>query len=219
LRFDGTPPYVILLVHPAFLSKTLSQFRDCSGEELNRAINGIAYEHKRQAPVLNELVFRLSKVRGWLQKDAADNNPVATAIGDMQILLDIIGRLFTAESAPRLEVRENTPVKRAIAAVEQHFQNPLTLDTIARDASTSKYHLCRLFKVQTGTSLWTYVNSVRIRNAVSLLAQGEKNVTEVCFECGFTDPSYFAKVFRRHIGVNPKKWGTRIPGASPIRVP
>jgi AraC-like DNA-binding protein len=128
------------------------------------------------------------------------------------VLLDMVGRLFTAEPPPRLDVRENTPVKRAIAIVEQHFQKPLTLDKIARDSSASKYHLCRLFKLQTGTSLWTYVNSVRIRHAMGLLAEKEKNVTEVSYECGFTDPSYFTKVFKHHTGVPPKKWGIHLPG-------
>jgi AraC-like DNA-binding protein len=196
LYFSGTPLFAILLINPAFLPQTISIFNGLNHAQLERKINGLEYAHENQAHILHDLIFRLSKVRGWINPVIVDENPVRTALEDVGILLDIIARLFSREPNPEAETRSSEPVRRAISTVESHFSEPLTLGSIAKASSASKYHLCRIFKSHTGLSLWSYVNAVRIRHAVHLLTQGSTNMTEVCYECGFTDPSYFAKVFK-----------------------
>jgi AraC-like DNA-binding protein len=195
-----------MLVNPLFVTNMLSLHRNCSTEQVRERIGSLAYDHTDHYGELAELVGALSRVQNWPNEAESEGHPVSVAMHDTCTLLALLDRLFSTEGAKRTATAADSPVKRAIAVIEGNFQKPITLQHIAKASSTSKYHLCRLFKAQTGVSLWTFVNTIRIRHATTLLSSGSRNVTEACFECGFTDPSYFAKVFRQHLGVAPKKW-------------
>jgi AraC-like DNA-binding protein len=207
LRFTGTPPFVIILINPAFFPGMFSMFTNCTFEQIKQKVGRLAYDFSDQALELNKLLFKLSRVQRWPNQKPADDNPVPAAMHDTGILFAILEKLFSTEPVSDIEIPDDTPVKRAIAIVRKNFQKPLTLDRLARESSISKYYLCKLFKTQTGISLWTYINSVRVHHATSLLSTGAANVTEACYASGFSDPSYFAKVFKHHTGIAPKKWG------------
>ena len=61
----------------------------------------------------------------------------------------------------------------------------------------SKYYFARTFKAVTGKTFKDYLNGKRVEQAMILLRSGEVNITEVCFQVGFNDPSYFDRVFGR----------------------
>ena len=67
-------------------------------------------------------------------------------------------------------------------------------------------YLGRIFKKETGFGFSEYLTLVRIKSAERLLAEGKKNVTDIAFECGFNDSSYFASKFKELIGITPKKY-------------
>ncbi|MGN1093490.1 MAG: helix-turn-helix domain-containing protein [Candidatus Neoclostridium sp.] len=98
---------------------------------------------------------------------------------------------------------EDESVEKIIAFIDEHYGEDLTLDTIAGHFAISKYFLCHVFKRQTGTSVVRYVTSRRIYKAKKLLAESNKSVTEIAFDCGFSDGAYFTKTFRRAEGISP----------------
>jgi AraC-like DNA-binding protein len=86
--------------------------------------------------------------------------------------------------------------------------------TVTRVGLSERY-LTQCFRLETGLTPIKYLNRYRIRQARILLAQGEMNVTEVALAVGFTDPSYFARVFRDEIGISPRAYqgGERTPSS------
>jgi AraC-like DNA-binding protein len=64
----------------------------------------------------------------------------------------------------------------------------------------------RAFSMATGESPLTYLQKLRLTKAAEILQSTDKNVTEVAFECGFNDSSYFARQFRRVFGVSPRQF-------------
>ena len=101
-------------------------------------------------------------------------------------------------------------VRRAKEYIELHHAEGISLELLATEAGQSTYHLSRLFKRHTGSSIVEYLNSVRIDRAKSLLHAGRLAVQEVSRQVGFADPAYFARVFRRIEGVSPSVYRNRL---------
>lgn len=96
-------------------------------------------------------------------------------------------------------------VKEAISYISSSFYNPLTVDEIAEHVGISKYYFCRGFKEMTGQTVFDYINLLRCSNAQKLLRSGRYNISESAFASGFNNLSYFAKSYRKYMGVLPSK--------------
>ncbi|MBU0926199.1 MAG: AraC family transcriptional regulator [Spirochaetes bacterium] len=107
-------------------------------------------------------------------------------------------------------------VGRAVEFITLQFTAKVSLDSLAMVAGTSKAHLCRLFRRETGSTVIKYLNRHRVEEAKRLLDEGSVNVTDVAVAVGFDDPDYFARVFRRLEGVPPSRY--RRAGARRSRV-
>ena len=59
------------------------------------------------------------------------------------------------------------------------------------------------FKNEYSTTINAYLTELRLENAKKLLADNEKTVNEIALYCGFSDQSYFSKVFSAKYGITP----------------
>lgn len=105
--------------------------------------------------------------------------------------------------SPRVSSKERH-IKAAISFINENLSKELTLDMIADHCGITKHHLSREFKLYTGQTVLTYVNSLRCRKASSCLAEG-MNVTEAAIESGFENLSYFSRTYKRFCGMPPSK--------------
>jgi YesN/AraC family two-component response regulator len=94
-------------------------------------------------------------------------------------------------------------VRRAMAYIHEHCGTKISRREIARHVGVSERHLQRCFDQELGMPPAVYLNRYRINRARILLEQGDKTVTQVALEVGFSASNYFAKVFRREVGVAP----------------
>lgn len=102
---------------------------------------------------------------------------------------------------------ESEPVCAAIHFMEEHFQEPVTLDDLSEKLNLSKGYLCTIFKKEMGYSITQYLLIIRIGWARLYLEQfPEKNVYEIGKMCGFDSASYFVKKFKESVGVTPEKY-------------
>lgn len=97
---------------------------------------------------------------------------------------------------------------QAVEFIQQHFDFKLDLDTIVQSVSSSKSHLCRAFKSQTGYTPIEYLTKVRIDASKRLLLTGLP-VSTVARLVGFQDPYYFSRVFRKLAGTSPTDFSVR----------
>ena len=94
-------------------------------------------------------------------------------------------------------------VRQAMAYIHEQYADPISRSELAAHVGISERHLTYCFRQETGLTPITYLNRFRIRRACVLLEQGGLNVTEVALAVGFSDSSYFARVFRDEVGVSP----------------
>jgi two-component system response regulator YesN len=76
-------------------------------------------------------------------------------------------------------------------------------DDVARHVGVNGAYLSECFREETGVTFTKYLNRYRVNRAKELLAAGEKSVTEVAMEVGFSSGAYFSRVFRRETGLSP----------------
>jgi len=77
------------------------------------------------------------------------------------------------------------------------------LDALAAEAGLSKFHFHRLFKTATGMTPARYQQMQRLDAARRLLRETKKSIVEIGIEVGIENPSHFAQVFRREVGLAP----------------
>ena len=123
------------------------------------------------------------------------------------MLLDRVLDLAYADQRPA------APAPRAAAAGElaervKHWLAPraverLTLTTIARAVHCSVFHLCRSFRRATGVTLHAYRDEVRLRLALERLEGGQRDLTRLALDLGYSSHSHFTAAFRRAFGMPP----------------
>lgn len=82
---------------------------------------------------------------------------------------------------------------------------PLTIDQVAAGIGTSPFHLSRLFRRESGSSLHSYRTQLRLRASVERVAAGER-LADVAHDLGFASQAHFADRFRRAYGAPPAAW-------------
>ena len=130
------------------------------------------------------------------------------------VVLRIMTLLCNAYSAPLRESlspdRTVSYVKQAITYIRASFDKDFSLDDVADFVGVNKCYLSREFHKYTGYPFVAYVNLTRCKMACRLLSKERLSISEVGQRCGFPNRSYFAKCFKRYIGVLPAEYRRNI---------
>ncbi len=102
--------------------------------------------------------------------------------------------------------KENQSIKRAVDYITQNYGEDISLEDVADHIQINPSYLCVLFKKNIGMTFSHFLNKIRIDKAKQLLENTEYSVMEIAVACGFSDQSYFTKVFKKYTGVTPKKY-------------
>ena len=114
------------------------------------------------------------------------------------------------DTCPAIRRRDPARARRDYARearllLQQRFRERLRIEDVARALYVSTYHLCRLFKEETGVSMHRYLNQLRLQYALQTLSRGEAGLSELALELGFSCQSHFTKAFRKEFGIPPGK--------------
>jgi AraC-like DNA-binding protein len=90
--------------------------------------------------------------------------------------------------------------------MRQAYQRPLNLPDISAQANLSPYHFLRVYKQTFQETPHEFLTRLRIDRAKTLLAKGTHNVTEACFEVGFSSLGSFSTLFARRVGLSPSDY-------------
>jgi AraC family transcriptional regulator len=86
------------------------------------------------------------------------------------------------------------------------FRGPLRLADVAGSAGVTPSHLCRVFRAVTGVTIHRYLNGLRLRASLEALAEGERDLTRLAFDLGYSSHSHFTFAFRREFGTSPSRF-------------
>ncbi|MDR1337049.1 MAG: AraC family transcriptional regulator [Tannerella sp.] len=95
--------------------------------------------------------------------------------------------------------------------VEQHYKDPVRLDSISKLVGMSESAFSHFFKKQTQRNFIDYVNDIRIGYASQMLFETTHSVAEICYACGFNNISNFIRTFKRKQGeMTPNEYRTHV---------
>ena len=100
-------------------------------------------------------------------------------------------------------------VRKAMAFIHEHYREQITRDRLSDYVGVSDRHLNRCFLVETGLSPTAYLNRFRLQQARCLLKDSDASITTVMEQVGFSNNSYFTRLFRREVGVSPSEYQRR----------
>ena len=116
--------------------------------------------------------------------------------------------IFQAPEEKEMEGRlhESDMIFKVKQYVRSHYRERITLKILADHVFLSPAYLSSMFKQETGDSLINYINQVRVEASKPLLSGTDRLLADIAQECGFSDQSYFAKVFKKQAGMPPGKY-------------
>jgi AraC-like DNA-binding protein len=109
-------------------------------------------------------------------------------------------------SLPAHSFPARSALSPALSYVEQNYSGKLRMGTAARLCDLSPFQFSRNFKKESGFAFRDFVVRVRIQRAAELMRHSKISVTDAAFGVGFNDLSYFARMFRRQLGVSPSHY-------------
>jgi two-component system, response regulator YesN len=112
------------------------------------------------------------------------------------------GELFFSIHGP--SQRERT--YPAVVYVQAHFDDKITLHQVSSLCHFGPTQFCRVFRQEQGLSFHQYLLHYRITQACERLADPCMHAKEVAYDVGFNDLSYFARAFKRQVGVCPSEY-------------
>ncbi len=177
-------PYIKALME----NRLLFQYKIHNDRTFNRLVEGILHECEQQAA-------------GYELSVQAN-------------LIHIASHLLRYYQRKVLPVNHNQQnvdqLRSALAYLEAHYQENITLDFLADIAAMSPQHFCRLFKKLTGRRPMDYINLLRVNKAASLLNDQKLNISEIAAEVGFNDTNYFSRVFKKYQAMSPTQFQKKI---------
>ncbi len=119
-------------------------------------------------------------------------------------VFEILGS--NSDGSTNIQSLQDDLIKQIVNYTEENYPESLSLDQVSSHFGYTKSYFCRFFKKRTSFRYWDYLTHIRIEHAKEKLMQG-KNVSQVGYECGFYDISYFIRVFKAQSGVTPGGYG------------
>ena len=120
----------------------------------------------------------------------------------LTLLGDVLERAFGKSAAQPLSPVQTDLVERSREHLNRTYLHKEGIADVAAAVGTSEFHLCRLFRRATGSSLHGYRTALRLRRSLEWLHDGGDILT-VALEAGFAHHSHFTAAFRRAFGVPP----------------
>ena len=182
-------------VHPDSFVGALERY-DLSTEDMGGALIADLQFHLRLAVLLKQI-----ECDQW-DRLAVEEEVLTLFFGICERRADQIRKLGRARGVTA--ERQRRLVGRARAFLDAHLAETVGLESVARDAGTSLYHLCRVFREQTGLTMHAYRTRQRLGHALDRLVSGSStDLTELALDLGFSSHSHLSRTFQKQMGVPP----------------
>lgn len=149
---------------------------------------------------ISKLIFKLYRL-------VQQNTQEAGIIAELT-LTELLVLLFQNQNLAELDSpqtgKTGSTLSDIISYIQQHLEEPLPVEMLARQAAMSKTSLFRAFKREFNLSPIEYINKERIGRARRLIRDHpELNISEIGYLVGIFNPNYFARIFKQLAGISP----------------
>ncbi len=160
----------------------------------------------------NPEVFAAAKAVADEQLSGDGASPLLV-VGGIYRLLGLLYKYCAA--GERIHALSDDRFRNVTEYIERNFREDISSKELSRRFGYDEAYFCRRFKVVTGLTPMMYIQILRLEFAKKTL-RTEKNIkiSELSALCGFSDPGYFARCFKRHYGMSPSEYVLKHTGQS-----
>lgn len=97
-------------------------------------------------------------------------------------------------------------IQTACSYIAEHSAESITQAEVAGKTGVSPYYFSKIFNEYTKTSFPTYLAGIRVQNAINLLADGSRSITDCAYAAGFQSTTSFNKLFHELTGCSPREY-------------
>lgn len=101
-------------------------------------------------------------------------------------------------------------LRNAIEHIKSYYMKDLTIKDVTKELNISESYLTKLFKQEINITFIEYLTQVRIRKAIELMKENNLPIYRIAEEVGYKDYRYFSMVFKKVIGISPKKYQNKL---------
>lgn len=187
--------------------------------ELNKTL-GALFSHTADIRLIKAHVVEMM---GYLVRSALEESPHMSSLieknhawmtkiidaGDFETLSDVVAEAlddFMRNIYLQGHSRTNETVAKILNYLGDNFHETITLETLSKETGLSTFRIAHLVKEITGKTVLQHVQQLRVQEAQRLLEQSGMNCTDIAYETGFGDQSYFIKQFRKWMGITPARY-------------
>ncbi len=134
---------------------------------------------------------------------AEDLNPIEQK-GYVHVILGTVLKHLALEK--NTEPKETDLPVKLLFYINEHYKESISIDSIASALGYSRHHLSKCFHAHFHIGIASYVNTLRLRNAVMLMQKRDKSITECALESGFGSVRTFYRVFDEEFGCAPRDY-------------
>lgn len=174
-----------------------------SNDKLSKLYSFISRTRVRPYLILNdntEITNLLNKINTKYFNDSQENRWYIKGY-----LYELIAFMYSQAFIVPLVISEEQykKIEQVVEFIDANFKLPITLEKIGSLVKYNKYTICHSFKAVTGSTIFEYINFLRVHYAVEKLKETENSILEIATDCGFSSATYFNKVFKRFFGCSP----------------
>jgi AraC-like DNA-binding protein len=143
----------------------------------------------------------LERHMNWIEKivETKDFDDLCNVL--MEALDDFMNSIFLQGVNP-----VSPAVSKALDYIAANYTEAISLEAVAAAAGLSTFRIAHLLKEATGKTALQNIHYLRIQEARRLLETSALSCTDIAYETGFGDQSYFIKQFRKWMGITPAKY-------------
>ena len=143
----------------------------------------------------------------WEEYNQRSDSFLLSIKADLLKLLVTLGRYFKEEMGQSAGGKDQRfEILRVLRYIDEHYNEKLTVEAMAKIANLSRSHFSSLFKGMTGKTLVEYITALRLKTAAELLRTTQLSVVEICFAVGFDCVNHFNRVFKKEFDGSPLQY-------------
>jgi AraC family transcriptional regulator len=143
----------------------------------------------------------------WFEQTTIVKAAVALCrASDREVEPAALDLLATVLSTPRGSAIAPPWLPQVLDALHERFDEPVRLESLARDLGLHPVYVCRAFRRHVGVTMHEYLRGLRLRHARHLLSASRRSITAIAAEAGFSDSSHLSHTFAELLGVTPKSF-------------
>lgn len=130
----------------------------------------------------------------------------------LELIYFLFKNLLNRQDVPHQNLRneEIEAVYRVRNKIASSLDKPFAQNELVKISGMNTLKLRKLFTQVFGKGIYEYYQFLRMQEAARLMQQEHLSVSETGYQLGFTNLSYFGRLFERHFGEKPKKWSSNL---------